>query len=98
MSVCSHGQRGSLDPLHLLHREETDIDTQPPTTDRRSSFDFYTLRDLLAYWERGEMTLEEVITHWPHDYATSDELLRELLEALIGLMRRIMILKGKTVK
>lgn len=44
---------------------------------------FYTLADLLAHWERGELTLEEVLASWPHGGLTPEELLRELLQVIL---------------
>ena len=57
--------------------------------------DSYTLADLLTQWQRGEMTLEELVAHWPYEGATTDELLQEIVRALIGLMWRVMELESK---
>ena len=56
--------------------------------------DHYTLADLLAHWERGELTLQELIAQWPYDDAINDELLRELLRALVGVLWRVMELEA----
>ena len=55
--------------------------------------DHMILADLLAQWGRGEMRLEEVLARWPRKSATTDELLQELLRALVGLMWRVMELE-----
>ena len=52
------------------------------------------LADLLAQWERGEIRLEEVIARWPRKSATTDELLQELLRALVGVLWRVMELEA----
>ena len=54
------------------------------------------LADLLAHWERGDMRLEEVLARWPRKSATTDELLQELLRALVGLMWRVMELEAES--
>ena len=53
------------------------------------------LADLLAHWERGEMRLEEVIARWPRKHATTDELLQELLRALVGVLWRVIELESE---
>ena len=51
--------------------------------------DYYTLADLLGHWERGELTLAEVLAQWPSEDkpSSNEELLRELLRALVILHR-----------
>lgn len=61
--------------------------------------EYHTLADLLSYWERGELTLAEVLAYWRRndgpDTAENEELLRELLRALIGLERRMVALERR---
>ena len=40
------------------------------------------------------MRLEEVIARWPRKSSTTDELLQELLRALVGLMWRMIELEA----
>ena len=68
------------------------MNNRPPTTDHRPR-EYYTLADLLARWERGEMPLEELVAHWPHDGITTDEQLQELVRGLVGLIWRVIELE-----
>lgn len=54
-----------------------------------------TLSDLLGHWERGELTLEEVLARWPHDGVPNEELLRELLRMIMRQARRLRVLEMK---
>ena len=58
--------------------------------------DYYTLEDLLAHWERGEIALEELIAHWPREGMSNDELLREILRALLSFHKRLIVLESKS--
>ena len=51
--------------------------------------DAYTLADLLDYWQRGELTLDEVIKRWPPADATREDVARELLRMILGLHARV---------
>lgn len=57
--------------------------------------EYYTLADLLGHWERGELTLAEVLAQWPSENkpTTNEELLREMLRALVNLHRRVVALE-----
>ena len=54
---------------------------------------FYTLADLIGGWDQGELTLDEVIALWPNGDLPPEEVLRELLRAVLEQRLRLLELE-----
>ena len=53
-----------------------------------------TLFNLLDSWNRGELTLEEVLQRWPPPDAPRKDVVRELLRMILGLHARMAAIDG----
>ena len=55
---------------------------------------YQSLDDLIDQWDQGELTFDEVLKRWPHPDANRDDLLREMLQSVLGLRMRISAIDG----
>ena len=56
--------------------------------------DFYTLTELIIAWDRGELTLDEILQRWPHPKATREQTMHDIRRVVIALRARIAAIDG----